>query len=262
MHEGHRERVRERFAATGLDGFAPHEVLEFLLFFAIPKKDVNPLAHTLLSRFGSIGAVLDARAEELMQVSGIGRHAATLITFVSQMMRYCERERYKEPPLLTSYTKAGEYCTTLLRGEKRECVYLLCLDSKGRLIQSVKMHEGTIDESSLYPREIVREALMHNAFSVLLAHNHPGGDATPSINDFEATRSVINALRTVQIQVMDHIIVGEQGYGSMAYMRMINQGAIIDKEGFESRLLASRSTDGRAVSQIGEMEKYYGFPEA
>lgn len=145
MHSGHRERIRERFLREGLQGFAPHEALEFLLCFAIPQKDVNPLAHSLIERFGSLSAVLEARAEELTQVPGIGPNAAALLTLLPELMRYYERDRRQERPCLRNFKAAGAYCRALLRGEKDECVYLLCLDAQGRLLKSVLLRRGTIN---------------------------------------------------------------------------------------------------------------------
>ena len=263
MHSGHRERIRERFFKEGLSGFAPHEALELLLCFAIPQKDVNPLEHSLIERFGSLSAVLEARMEELTQVPGIGRNAAALITLMPQLMGYYERDKQRERPRLNNFEEAGQYCRALMRARKKECVYLLCLNAQGYLIQSSLLHEGTIDESHVYPRVVAEEALLHNAYCVLLAHNHPGGDALPSAGDYKVTETVINTLEMVEIRVVDHIIVGENTYSSMSRMQMIDKGRLVTMDDFNYRVrMASMPSARRAgVSQVGTVEDYDGFME-
>ncbi len=263
MHSGHRERIRERFFKEGLSGFAPHEVLELLLCFAIPQKDVNPLAHALIDRFGSLSAVLEARAEELTKEPGIGRNAAALITLMPQLMSYYERDKQRDRPRLINFEEAGKYCRSLLRARKKECVYLLCLTAQGYLIQASLLHEGTIDESQVYPREVATEALMHSAYCVLLAHNHPGGDALPSAGDYKVTQTVIDTLKMLEIQVMDHIIVGENTYSSMSRMQMIDKGKLVAMDDFNYRVrMASMPAARRTeLSQVGTVEDYDGFME-
>ena len=263
MHSGHRARLRQRFFEEGLSGFAPHEALELLLCFAIPQRDVNPLAHQLIERFGSLSAVLEARPEELMETPGVGPNAAALLALMPQLMRYYERDKQRERPRLNNLERAGAYCRSLLRGRKNECVYLLCLDAKGYLIKPVLMHQGTIDESQLYPREIVRETLLHNAYAVLIAHNHPGGEAMPSRGDYDATLRVMEALRAIDVRLIDHIIVSDDALCSLTHMHMIEKGQLVSLEDFDYRVrMASMPTARRGkVLQTGATEGYDGLEE-
>lgn len=227
IHKGHRARLRDRLLREGLQGFAPHEVLELLLCFAIPQRDVNPLAHALLHTFGSLSGVLEATPEELQRCPGIGENTAALLALMPQLSGYYLRDRLRERPKLCTASDAGAYCKTLFFGVANESVYLVCLDGQARVIHPALVRSGTIDEAPLYPREVVETALRHRAHSVVLAHNHPGGDVTPSTADYDATRTVLTALAVVDIRVIDHIIVAEKGFFSMAQQDMLPQGAAV-----------------------------------
>ena len=215
-HKGHRERLKERMFSEGLRGFAPHEVLELLLCFAIPQRDVNPLAHALLDTFGSLSAVLEADAEALMACPGMGRNATALLTMLPQLVGYYTRDRLQERPMLGNAGQAGRYCTTLFYGMANEAVYLICLDAQNRVIHPALLQNGTVDQSPVYPRDVVETALRHRAHAVVLTHNHPGGSLQPSAADYEVTRMVMAALEVVDVRVIDHIIVSREGFLSMA----------------------------------------------
>lgn len=160
-HDGHRDRMRMRFLRSGLDSFAAHEVLELLLFYAIPRRNVNPLAHNLLRHFGSLPAVLDASPEQLMQVPGIGESAATLLSLLIPVVRRADKERLGEKPVITNYREAKEYCRYLFSGSSEEVLYVICLDAQGRVLRAVRAIIGTIDEIVIYPRTIVGAAIRH-----------------------------------------------------------------------------------------------------
>lgn len=222
-HDGHRARMRARFAQAGLEGFAPHEALELLLFYAIPRRNVNPLAHHLIDRFGSLGAVLDAQPEQLCQVEGISEASATLISLVAALARASEKERQAQRAVITNYRDAKDYCAHLFMGKTDEVLYAICLDAQGRVLRAVPAITGTIDEIAIYPRTIVRTALWHEAHAVVLAHNHPSGVLEPSDADIETTALLREALGMVDIGLLDHIIYADGECMSMAQWQQARQ---------------------------------------
>ena len=214
IHDGHRARKKEQFLQTGLDSFADHEALELLLFYAIPRRDTNPTAHLLLQKFGSLDGVFNASAEELQSVEGVGESAAILLSMMSALMRRSMRTTGKEK-ILNSVERCGKYFLELLRHERREVLYQACLDAKGKLIVCKKLSEGTADSAAFSVRQVVENALVADATMVVLAHNHVSGIALPSESDCVVTRRVRDALRAVDIQLMDHIIVADNDFVSM-----------------------------------------------
>ena len=178
MHEGHRQRMRERFRREGLEGFAPHEVLELLLFYGRARGDVNPLAHELMDAFGSLKGVLEARPDQLMTVKGVGEETATLISLMLPMFRRYSACVCEERQRITSRSEAAAYCQALLAGWRTERFYVICLSSAGQVLGRRKVAEGTLTEVLAYPRLVVETALSYNAHSVVLCHNHPSGDPT------------------------------------------------------------------------------------
>ena len=258
MHAGHRDRLKERMFREGLQGFSPHEVLELLLCFAIPQRDVNPLAHALLATFGSLSAVLEADVQALQECPGVGRNAAALLTMMPQLAGYYARDRFQERPTLGNAGQAGEYCATLFWGMRNEVVYLICLDARNRVIHPALLQNGTIDQSPVYPRDVVEMALRHHAHAVLLAHNHPSGSLLPSAADYAVTRRVIAALQAVDVRVVDHIIVSAEGFMSMAQQGI--QGAAMPTMQTEERLQQVRETEARRgetpTMHLAELEGY------
>lgn len=216
MHEGHRQRLKSRFYKEGLDGFESHQVLELLLFYTIPRRDTNELAHKLIEKFGSFSGVLEAPEEELKCFVGLGENSASLLKLVPELARIYMKDKWRDKPSLDSSKKAGKYAVSLFAGIKYEVFYVICLDSQNRLNHSTPVNEGTINEAAVYPRLIVEAALRHQANSVILAHNHPGGTLRPSSADISITKRICKALEGISVNVVDHVIVSGEKYISMA----------------------------------------------
>jgi DNA repair protein RadC len=216
LHEGHRKRFKERFIKEGLSNFEPHQVLELLLFFAIPRIDTNPLAHKLIDHFGSIINVLDADVEELKSIDGLGENASTLISFVSQLSLYYATNKHDKKEALDSSAKACSYVKDLFLTKKYECFFVVCLDNQNRVNMAKKLFEGTTNETPIYPRILVEYALRYTATGIIIAHNHPGGSLTPSSADMQATKDIKNALHTIGVKLLDHIIVADNKTVSFA----------------------------------------------
>ncbi|HHY83603.1 MAG TPA: DNA repair protein RadC [Clostridiales bacterium] len=216
MHEGHRERLKNRFLEEGLDHFNQHQVLELLLFYAIPRKDTNPLAHELLKRYGSLAGVLEADPEDLCKTAGVSRNTAVLLSMIPSLCRRYLNDKWKVKPQLNSSAKAGEYASSLFYGRQYEAFYAICMDSQNRVNYAALIHEGTIDSAPVYPRLIVEAALRHQASSLILAHNHPGGSLQPSAADLDATKKICAACEAISVRVVDHIIVAGNDYFSFA----------------------------------------------
>lgn len=215
-HKGHRQRVKNRVLREGIDSFEDHQILELLLFYCIPMKDTNELAHQLIDRFGSLAGVLDARPEDLCAVTGITETSGILLNLIPSLARRYHQEKLKEKTVLDSTSKAGEYAKALFTGRLYEVFYVICLDSQNKVNHATLLHEGTINEAPVYPRLIVETALRHQASSIILAHNHPGGSHQPSRADVEVTRKIRTATEAIAITVADHIIVAGDGYFSFA----------------------------------------------
>jgi len=222
IHSGHRLRMKERFIKEGLDSFSDHQILELLLFFGIPYKDTNAIAHGLLQRYGSVSAVLEADYEELSHTKWIGANAAVLLKLIPEITRRYYNDRWKERPQLSSSTKAGEYALPLFIGLNHEVFYLICLDSQNRVNMAVPVFKGTINEAPVYPRLIVENALRYKANSVIFAHNHPGGSVNASNADVEVTLKLKTALDYISVKVADHIIVAGKDYISMAEQGLVS----------------------------------------
>ena len=216
LHDGHRERLKERFRQTGLEGFNDIQVLELLLFYAIPRKDTNPIAHALLNRFGTLHQVLEAPIHELQMVDGVGENAATLLCLAKELAGRYAVSQAKVEAILPSIRKCGEYLKRFYIGKRDELVYLLCLDAKCKVLGCVEIGRGNVNSVGLSIRKIVETALRFNAVSVVLSHNHPSGYATPSPEDIATTRRVGIALDAVGIVLADHIIVAEDDFVSLA----------------------------------------------
>ncbi len=222
MHEGHREKMRDRFIQDkGFENFEDHQILELLLYYANARSDTNPLAHELLDQFGSLKGVLEARPEQLMQVKGVGKQAATLISMVVPLTRVWHRCALEEPLRIGNSREAENYCLSILAGERTERFYVVALNSRCCVLGRRKISEGSLSEVSAYPRMVMETALNYNAHSVLLCHNHPGGTCAPSAEDLSSTLQLQRLLGGGGILVLDHIIVA----GNKTYS-MIQHGDI------------------------------------
>ena len=215
LHDGHRQRLIQRFLEEDLDNFEPHNVLELLLFYAIPRKDTNELAHVLMDTFGSLKGVFDAPYEELIKVTGIGPNTAALLKLVPSLTRTYYSSDARSIILDTS-EKSGEYFLPYYIGQTEEVVRLACLDAGGKVISNQILHRGSANAAEVNLRKIVNIALRNNAMGVILAHNHPGGLPLPSEEDVATTKSIREALMPMGILLMDHIIVAGQDYVYMA----------------------------------------------
>ena len=214
MHAEHRRRVKNRFRSEGLDNFEELHALELLLFYAIPQGDVNPLAHRLLDHFGYLRHVLEAPAEQLMAVKGVGEHTAILLSLVKGISRKYMTSGDSEAPLNTM-ADCGRYLVNRFIGRRDEAVMLLCLDAKRAPLCCRVVSEGSVNAAEISTRKVVEAALSVNATSVILAHNHPSGIAVPSMQDIVTTRRMGAALSAVEIHLADHIVVAEGDYVSM-----------------------------------------------
>lgn len=244
VHAGHRARMRERFMKEGLSGFSEHEVLELLLMFAIPQRDVNPLAHRLIDRFGSLSAVLESSPAELTRVEGVGENAAALLS-------YYQHSAMGRKPVITNLAEARKYAGALFFGLHEERVYMICVDQSGRVLHPALMHRGTIDQVQIYPREVVETALRYHAHAVLLAHNHPSGMAEPSQDDYDSTRAVIGALNVIGVRVIDHLIFAGNSVYSMTQNSQFD-GRQDERE--ISYIMRSRSVSGQRGTLREEQE--------
>jgi DNA repair protein RadC len=216
IHDGHRERMKKRFSEHGLDNFEDVNVLELLLFYALPRSDVNPVAHKLIDKFGSLAAVFDAPSDELARVAGISANTALFIKLIPQVSRRYLMSRTRFEDILDSTEKAGRYLLPHFFAERDEIVYMICLDAKCKVLNCKLLFRGSVNSANVSVRKIVENALLYNATSVIIAHNHTSGIALPSHEDKLTTRRIENALHAVDIVLADHIIVADDDFVSMA----------------------------------------------
>lgn len=209
MHEGHRERLTNRFINEGLESFEEHEILEFLLFYALPRVDTNMIAHRLIKTFGSLAGVLEADPKDLSSVSGIGSKAAAYLCMFPEAFRAYERSKLGKKPVLRSIKDACDFARTLLFGKPYEQFYVIWLGTQNRVIHYERLSEGSVSESPVYLNRLAATALRHHAVKGVIVHNHPGGKVTPSKADIETTQSILRTLAVLDIELVDHIIVSE-----------------------------------------------------
>lgn len=217
---GHRDRLRERFAASP-NTVPDYELLELLLFRLIPRADTKPVAKALLARFGTLAEVLGAPVERLQEVKGIGPMVALDLKVVAATAQRMARGEIAGRELLSTWTQVLEYCRSVMAFEEREQFRILFLDKKNALIADEVQQVGTVDHTPVYPREVVRRALELSATAIILAHNHPSGDPTPSRADIEMTKLIIETAKPLGIAVHDHIIIGRKGHSSMKGLLLI-----------------------------------------
>lgn len=218
---GHRDRLRERMRASGAGALADYEILELLLFRFVPRADTKPRAKALLERFGSLAEVLGAPAHLLAEVKGIGPSVAFDLKLVAAAAERMLQSQIRGRQVLASWTQVIDYCRAAMAFEPREQFRILFLDKKNALIADEVQQVGTVDHTPVYPREVVRRALELSATAIILVHNHPSGDPTPSRADIDMTRLIAETAKPLGIVVHDHIIVGKSGHASMKGLRLI-----------------------------------------
>jgi DNA repair protein RadC len=220
-HAGHRQRLKQRFVDGGPEALPDYELLELLLFSAIPRRDTKPVAKRLLQRFGSFAEVINAPPERLKEVQGVGEAAVTQLKLVRASALRLMQKGILQRPVLTSWNAVIDYCRAAMGYEAREQFRILFLDKKNRLIADEVQQQGTVDHTPVYVREVVKRALEHSASAIILVHNHPSGDPAPSRADVDMTRQIIDAARPLGIAIHDHIIVGRQGHASFKGLKLI-----------------------------------------
>ena len=229
-HAGHRERLRERARAAGLSTLPDYELLELFLFRSQPQGDVKPIAKALLARFGSLAAVLAASVEDLMTVraedskgrsKGVGAETALDLAALHEVARRVAKEEPTKRPVISSWTALLSYVRVSLQHEPREQFRVLYLDKKNQLILDEVQNRGTVDHAPVYPREVVRRALELSASAMIIVHNHPSGDPTPSRADIEMTKQVVQAAKSLSLEVHDHLIVGREGVASFKQLGLM-----------------------------------------
>ncbi len=220
-YHGHRERLRDRFREAGAEALSDYELLELVLFRALPRRDVKPLAKELISTFGSFAEAISAPVSRLADVKGLGDAAITELKLVQAAASRLVRGEVKKRPALSSWSAVLDYCRTAQAFADREQFRVLFLDKRNQLIADEVQQVGTVDHTPVYPREVVKRALELSATAIILVHNHPSGDPTPSRADIQMTQQIIAVASPLGISVHDHIIVGKEGHASLKGLKLI-----------------------------------------
>ena len=212
---GHRQRLRDRFRRDGFQGFQDYEVIEYLLTFAIPRKDTKPLAKALIERFGNLPAVMDATPEAFETVDGIGPAAGGLLSAIRETARRYVRDSFVGKEIIDTPEALIAYAKTMLAGLKNESFHVICLSAKNKVLGGKTISEGSVIQAAVYPRQIVETALSCGASGFILVHNHPSGDPAPSDADIDMTRKLASTARGLDLILHDHVVIGRAGYFSM-----------------------------------------------
>lgn len=220
-YHGHRQRLRQRFRAAGAAALSEYELMELVLFRAVPQRDVKELAKTLIARFGSFADAVNAPPERLAEIKGIGEAIITELKLVAATASLVARGEVKQRPLLSSWQAVIDYCRAAMAFADREQFRILFLDKRNHLIADEVQQTGTVDHTPAYPREVVKRALEHSATAVILVHNHPSGDPTPSQADIQMTRQIADVAKSLGIELHDHIIVGRHGHASLRNLKLL-----------------------------------------
>lgn len=215
VHENHRQRVKSRYETYGIDMFDEHQALELLLFYCVPRRDTNEIAHNLIKRFGTFGQVLDAPLKELEKVDGVGHNVALYLKLLRDSQRYYHTHKEQESVFLQDLNACGRYLANYFDGYKIESVYMLGLDAKCKVLCCREIGRGNVNSAAISVRKIVDIALNENLTSVILAHNHPSGLALPSEADIQTTYRISQALKAIDVRLVDHVIVFETDFVSM-----------------------------------------------
>ena len=220
-YHGHRERLRARFREAGADAVSDYELLELVLFRAIPQRDVKPLAKELIAKFGSFAEVVAAPVTRLAEVKGLGDAAITELKVVQAAAGRLARGEVRKRTVLSSWGSVLDYCRTTMAFADKEQFRVIFLDKRNQLIADEVQQTGTVDHTPVYPREVVKRALELSATAIILVHNHPSGDPTPSRADIQMTQAIVEVAKPLGISVHDHIIVGKEGHASLKGLRLI-----------------------------------------
>jgi DNA repair protein RadC len=220
---GHRRRLREKFVSSGLKGFADYEIIELLLSLGTPRRDCKAAAKECIRRFKTLRGVLEAPVEELQKIEGIGRHNSFGIRLVQEVAREFLKEKIIEQPVFESAQAVFDYLYHSMRDSKRELFKVLYLSSQNRIVATDDLAEGTVTGASIAPREVIAGAIRNNAAALILVHNHPSGNPEPSKSDREVTRDLVYSALTMQMKVLDHIIIGDNAFFSFAGDGLIDQ---------------------------------------
>lgn len=214
LHEGHRTRLRERAIENGLDSFNEHQILELILSFYLPRVDTNPIAHKLILEFGSLGAVLEAKAEDLVKIQGMGEKAATFLHLIPQILKAYKKSKMSEGFVVTTPKNVFDYLGEVMQYVPHEEFYVICVDGKSKVLNTKLLSKGTNSQVELNMQQITKTALQLNASGIILVHNHPSGTSEPSLEDISLTKKAYLALSLNGICVMDHLIIGKNDYYS------------------------------------------------
>lgn len=220
-YHGHRERLRERFRDAGPGALSDYELLELVLFRALPRRDVKPLAKALIAKFGSFAEVVHAPEARLREISGLGDAAVTEMKLIAATASRVAKGQVKQRTMLSSWSSVIDYCRAAMAFADKEQFRILFLDKRNQLIADELQQVGTVDHTPVYPREVVKRALELSATAIILVHNHPSGDPTPSQADIQMTKSIIAIAAPLGISVHDHIIVGKNGHASLKGMKLM-----------------------------------------
>ncbi|MAW80751.1 MAG: hypothetical protein CMI63_10970 [Parvularcula sp.] len=218
---GHRERLRARFKKAGVDGVQDYELLELILFRAIPRRDVKPLAKELIALFGGFPQVIAAPTERLMEVKGVSENVAQELKIVQAAALKLSQARVLKRPVISSWDALLSYCRAAMADEKTELFRILFLDKKNILIADEVQQRGTVDHTPVYPREVVKRALELGASAIILVHNHPSGDPTPSRADVDMTNQIVKAAAALNIRVHDHLVIGHDKHASFKSLGLL-----------------------------------------
>jgi DNA repair protein RadC len=258
IHRGHRKRLRDKFLKSGLAGFHDYEIVELLLSLGTPRKDCKIPAKEAIKRFQTFRGVLEAPAEELQQIDGIGAHSAFGIKLVQEVAREFLKAKILEKPFYRSSQEVFDYLYHAMRGLKKETFKVIYLNSQNQIIDTVDLSEGTVNSSSVSPREVIEGAIRNSAAALIFVHNHPSGNPEPSTNDKSLTRELVYAGRIMRLRILDHIVIGDNRYYSFA-----GEGLIEEYEtDFLNLMLKGTSETRRRLYQtkLSSNEHYQPLP--
>ena len=220
-YAGHRQRLRARFRSSGAGALADYELLELVLFRAVPRRDTKPMAKALLKKFGTFAGVVNAPPDRLKEVKGVGEHIVTELKVVEAAALQLAKSEISDKPVLSSWQKVLDYAHASMAHREKEQFRIIFLDRKNRLIADAVQQEGTINHTPVYPREVVKRALELSASSIILVHNHPSGDPSPSQPDIDMTRKIAEAAEKLGIKIHDHIIIAREGHASFRNLGLL-----------------------------------------